>query len=125
MSRSRRPGDDARTVWSSESGDQRMPPASAAKRRAQRGAAERSPTAADGIVRVKREVAGRRGKPVTTIHGVPLDPGALKDLAGELKKRCGSGGSAKNGVIEIQGDHRDTVVAELETRGYIVKRAGG
>jgi translation initiation factor 1 len=79
----------------------------------------------DGIVRVKREVAGRRGKPVTTVHGVPLAPGALKDLAGELKKRCGSGGSTKDGVIEIQGDHRDTIIAELEARGYSVKRAGG
>jgi translation initiation factor 1 len=74
---------------------------------------------------VKREVAGRRGKPVTTVYGVPLAPGALKDLAGELKKRCGSGGSTKDGVIEIQGDHRDTIIAELEARGYSVKRAGG
>ena len=79
----------------------------------------------DGIVRVKREVAGRRGKPVTAIYGLPLASDALKVLAGELKRRCGSGGCAKQGVIEIQGDHRDRVIGELEARGYTVKRAGG
>ncbi len=76
-------------------------------------------------MRVKREVAGRRGKPVTTIHGVPLASDRLRELAGELKRRVGSGGSAKDGVIEIQGDHRDVLIAELESRGYTVKRAGG
>ena len=84
-----------------------------------------TPRDGDGIVRVKREIAGRRGKPVTTIAGVPLDDDALHELAGELKRRCGSGGTAKDGVIEIQGDHRDTVIAVLEARGYTVKRAGG
>lgn len=79
----------------------------------------------DGVVRVRREVKGRRGKPVTTIAGVPLPSDDLKELAGELKRKCGSGGSAKDGVIEIQGDHRDVVVGELEARGYTVKRAGG
>jgi translation initiation factor 1 len=77
------------------------------------------------VVRVRREVAGRRGKPVTTISGVPLASDALRDLAGELKRRCGTGGTAKDGIIEIQGDHRDVVIAELEARGYTVKRAGG
>jgi translation initiation factor 1 len=79
----------------------------------------------DGIVRVKREIAGRRGKPVTTIHGVPGGDDALRELAGDLKRRCGSGGTVKDGVIEIQGDHRDAVIAELEAKGYTVKRAGG
>ena len=79
----------------------------------------------DGIVRVRREVKGRRGKTVTTLSGVPLDPEALRALAGELKRRCGTGGSAKDGIIEIQGDHRDVLIAELESRGYEVKRAGG
>jgi translation initiation factor 1 len=86
-----------------------------------------SPRAArgDGVVRLRRELQGRRGKTVTTIHGVPLPEDALLALAGELKRRCGSGGSAKEGVIEIQGDHRDVLRAELEARGYTVKLAGG
>jgi translation initiation factor 1 len=79
----------------------------------------------DGIARVRREVKGRRGKSVTTVAGLPLDAEALRALAGDLKRHCGSGGSAKDGVIEVQGDHRDKVVAFLEERGFQVKRAGG
>lgn len=74
---------------------------------------------------MRREVKGRRGKTVTTLSGLPLPEDALRELAGELKRRCGTGGSAKEGVIEIQGDHRDTLVAELEARGYTVRRAEG
>jgi len=77
----------------------------------------------DGVVRVRRETQGRGGKTVTTIAGVPLADAALAALAGELKRRCGTGGTAKDG--EIQGDHRELIVAELERRGYTVKRAGG
>jgi translation initiation factor 1 len=117
--------DDARTVYSSHGGricpDCAMPLASCQCRRKKTGAAP----AGDGVVRVRREVKGRRGKPVTTIQGVPLDAAALRELAGELKRRCGSGGSAKEGVIEIQGDHRDEVIPLLEARGFTVKRAGG
>lgn len=76
-------------------------------------------------VKVRREVAGRRGKAVTTVSGVPLDDRGLKDLAGRLKKRCGVGGSVKNGVIEIQGDHRAVVVQMLEAEGYKPVLAGG
>ena len=79
----------------------------------------------DGIARVRREVQGRRGKPVTTITGLPLPDDELRALAGELKRLCGSGGTVKDRVIEIQGDHREVVVSELEERGYTVKRAGG
>ncbi len=79
----------------------------------------------DGTVRVQRESKGRGGKTVTVITGVSLPDGALKELAGELKRRCGTGGTVKEGNIEIQGDHRDLLVAELEQRGYKVKRAGG
>jgi len=89
-----------------------------------RGAGGRAETG-DGIVRVKREIAGRRGKPVTTIHGVPGGDDVLRELAGALKRRCGTGGTVKDGVIEIQGDHRDAVIGVLESEGYTVKRAGG
>lgn len=78
--------------------------------------------AGDGVVRVGRTKAGRKGKTVTLVTGLPTaDVGAV---ATELKKLCGSGGSVKDGVVEIQGDHRDRIVARLEER-YRVKRTGG
>jgi translation initiation factor 1 len=77
------------------------------------------------VVRIRREAKGRRGKTVTTISGVPLPSDGLRELAGELKRLCGTGGSAKEGVIEIQGDHRDKLMEELQGRGYTVKLAGG
>lgn len=79
----------------------------------------------DGVVRVSRETKGRKGKGVTLITGVPLHPEGLEALAKTLKRRCGSGGTVKEGVIEIQGDHRDAVEAALREEGYRVKRAGG
>lgn len=79
----------------------------------------------DGIVRVSRETKGRKGKGVTLITGVPLHPEGLRNLAKELKQSCGSGGTVKEGVIEIQGDHRDSLVEALSKKGYVVKRAGG
>lgn len=79
----------------------------------------------DGVVRVLRETKGRRGKAVTVVTGVPLDAVELDDLAKRLKTLCGAGGTLKNGRIEIQGDHRDRVVPELESRGWTVKKAGG
>lgn len=79
----------------------------------------------DGIVRVSRETKGRKGKGVTLVSGVPLAGKELKALAKGLKARCGAGGAVKDGVIEVQGDHRDALVAELERQGYTVKRVGG
>lgn len=79
----------------------------------------------DGVVRVERSTKGRKGKGVTVITGIPLDAGQLKQVAKTLKQKCGSGGTVKNGTIEIQGDHRDVLMAELKTMGYTVKRAGG
>ena len=79
----------------------------------------------DGTVRLRREVKGRGGGTVIVITGIPLTDSALKELAGALKKRCGCGGTAKEGVIEIQGDHRDLLLQELQSRGYRVKLAGG
>ena len=79
----------------------------------------------DGIVRVSRETKGRKGKGVTLVTGVPLDQNKLRNLAKQLKRICGAGGTVKDAVIEIQGDHRDILVQELTKQGYIVKRAGG
>ena len=81
--------------------------------------------AGDGVVRVRREKKGRKGKTVTTLTGMQLPADELKDLAKDLKRKCGGGGSVKDGVIEIQGDHCDVLVAELESRDFKVKRAGG
>ncbi|RYZ03458.1 MAG: translation initiation factor Sui1 [Comamonadaceae bacterium] len=81
--------------------------------------------AGDGIVRVSLATKGRKGKGVTVIKGVPLDAAALSALGKQLKANCGSGGTTKDGVIEIQGDHRDTVIAALQKQGMTVKRAGG
>lgn len=87
--------------------------------------AKKPPPQNDGIVRVGRETKGRKGAGVTVIKGIPLADDALKALAKELKSRCGGGGTVKDGVIEIQGDHRDLLMTELAGRGYKVKRAGG
>ncbi len=84
-----------------------------------------APPKSDGIVRLMRETKGRKGKGVTLISGVPLNKEGLKKLAKTLKQKCGSGGSVKDGVIEIQGDHRDTLEKEINNLGYKVKRAGG
>jgi translation initiation factor 1 len=74
---------------------------------------------------VARETQGRKGKGVTVVRGVPLDEDGLRRLAAELKKKCGAGGTVKDGVIELQGDFRDRVVQELESKGYVVRRSGG
>jgi translation initiation factor 1 len=79
----------------------------------------------DGVARVRRETKGRAGRTVTTISGLPLPPDELHALARELKRRCGTGGALKKGVIEIQGDHADALLAELAERGFRAKRAGG
>ena len=83
------------------------------------------PPPSDGIVRLMRETKGRKGKGVTLITGLPLAGDGLKQLAKSLKQTCGTGGSIKNGVVEIQGDHRDVLENELQKLGYTVKRAGG
>lgn len=83
-----------------------------------------APPPADGIVRIGRATKGRKGKGVTVITGIPMDDGQLKGLAKTLKRKCGSGGTVKPGVIEIQGDHRELLTAELQGLGYTVKRSG-
>ena len=79
----------------------------------------------DGIVRVSRETKGRGGKAVTLVKGVLLGPDALAELSKKLKTACGSGGTVKDGVIEVQGDHVERVIESLKAQGYRVKRAGG
>jgi translation initiation factor 1 len=116
-------GNDSRLVYSTEQGKMcprcGKPAAGCRCRRAVQ------PPAGDGIVRVSRETKGRKGKGVTVITGVPLPPSELKALGRELKQVCGSGGTVKNGAIEIQGDHRERLLEALKLRGFTVKRAGG
>ena len=128
--------DDERLVWSSERGDLRGPrerDADGRGGRGQQGNAARSGGTArsapsgpnDGVARVRRETAGRHGKTVTAVHGLRVSEERLRELAAELKRLCGTGGSAKDGVIEIQGEHVDKVLDALRARGFEAKRAGG
>jgi translation initiation factor 1 len=104
-----------RVVWSSTDGDLRKARDPKLKAR----------VAAGGRVKVRRETSGRRGRAVTTVADVPLDDEGLKELAGRLKKRCGVGGAVKDGVIELQGDHREAVMEVLRGDGYDAVLAGG
>ena len=106
---------DRRVVYSSSDGDLR-------KARPADVVRARNTT---GRVKVRREIGGRKGKTVTTVANVPLADAGLKELAGKLKKRCGVGGSVKDGVIELQGDHREVVLEVLKAEGYDAVAAGG
>ena len=79
----------------------------------------------DGIIRIQREVKGRKGKTVTTVSGFQANAEELKNLAAQLKRLCGTGGSVKDGVIIIQGDHRKTLLTEMKKLGFKSKLAGG
>jgi translation initiation factor 1 len=110
-------------VYSTEAG--RMCP-SCRQPVAQCACAKRAPPAAgDGIVRVAREKAGRGGKIVTVVRGLVLEDVPLAELARRLRGACGTGGTVKDGVIELQGDHCDKIVAHLQGLGHTVRRAGG
>lgn len=115
-----------RTVYSTQHGrmcpDCRLPVAECTCREKKKS---QKPTGGDGIVRVSRETKGRKGKGVTIISGLPLNHNELKDMAKTLKKKCGSGGTIRDKVIEIQGDHRDKLVEVLTKMGYKTKKAGG
>jgi translation initiation factor 1 len=114
--------DSSTLVYSSETGLVK-PAKTTAHSKAKPQATQAAP--ADGSVRLRRETKGRGGGTVIVISGIPLTGAPLKELAGALKKRCGCGGTIKDGIIEIQGDHRDTLLMELQSRGYRVKLAGG
>jgi translation initiation factor 1 len=110
-------------VYSTESG--RMCPACRQPvARCSCGTQETAP-ATDGIVRVSRETKGRGGKAVTLVRGLALDSAALSSLGKQLKSACDSGGTVKDGVIEVQGDHCERVIEALKAQGWTVKRAGG
>ena len=79
----------------------------------------------DGVVRVSLQTKGRGGKSVTLVKGLPLNAAALAVLGKQLRSACGSGGTVKDGVVEVQGDHVTTVMAALQKRGFVVKRVGG
>ena len=119
----------SRIVYSTETGrtcpDCRQPVAQCQCAATKRALAAAGNAAADGVLRVRRETGGRGGKTVTTVRGLALDAIALAALAKQLKAACGSGGTAKDGVIEVQGDHVDAVLAALSKRGYVAKRSGG
>lgn len=83
---------------------------------------DEAPVASGEPIVVRRETKGRKGKGVTVITGLPLNRSDLATLGKELKKRCGTGGTVKDGVIEIQGEHRDVLATELEKRGYRVRK---
>jgi translation initiation factor 1 len=104
---------NSRLVYSTETG------------RVKETTAEPAVAQGDGIVRIRRETSGRNGKGVATISGIPMTEADLKNLARQLKQLCGTGGAVKDGIIEIQGDNREKLKAELEKRGYTVKLAGG
>jgi len=121
----RRDEDEGGVVWSSDQG--RTCPGCGEpvdRCRCRRGRPP-APVPGDGTVRVGRESKGRRGKTVTVVTGLPLTAEELDDLARDLKKRCGTGGTVRDGTVEIQGDQRDVVARELARRGFDVKRAGG
>jgi translation initiation factor 1 len=87
--------------------------------------AAKPPPAGDGIVRVSREKQGRGGKTVTVVRGLALDADALAATGKQLRAACGAGGTTKDGVLEVQGDHVERVMAWLAQAGHRVKRAGG
>jgi translation initiation factor 1 len=115
---------DSRTVYTTESGricpDCRQPKdRCTCKKKGQRQ------NAGDGVVRVALERKGRGGKCVSIITGLSMNDEDLKTLSADLKRRCGTGGTVKDGVIEIQGDHRDVLIEALKTKGIKAKKVGG
>ena len=122
---------DNRLVYSTETG--RICPAcgkpvsacSCKKKKRTKKPKPSTPHPKDGTIRIQREVKGRKGKTVTAIFGLPLENGELQNFAKKLKSRCGAGGSVKDGIVVIQGDHRQTLLDEIKRQGYTVKLTGG
>ncbi|SHJ81939.1 translation initiation factor 1 [Desulfatibacillum alkenivorans DSM 16219] len=120
---------DSRLVYSTETGrmcpDCGKPKAKCSCKKKKKGKEAPQPFPQDGVVRIRREVKGRKGKTAIAIFGLPLEGPDLKDFAKHLKQKCGSGGSVKDGVIIIQGDHREAAAEAIKEKGYKVKLAGG
>lgn len=121
---------DARLVYSTETGricPKCGKPADSCRCKKKKGAKAARPAAVpdDGVVRIQREAKGRKGKTVTAVYGLPLAAEALEKFAKTLKQRCGAGGSVKDGVVLIQGDHRQTLLEEIQNQGYTAKLSGG
>jgi translation initiation factor 1 len=114
----------SRTVYSTAQG-KLCPDCGAAVAACRCRTLEKQKIKGDGVVRVGRETKGRGGKGVTLVTGLPLAEDALKELASKLKQTCGTGGTVKDGVIEIQGDHREKLCVYLQKAGYKAKLAGG
>lgn len=123
-----RRSNDSTLVYNSEEpahGREKRTHAATASERGKNAASMSETTKLDGVVRIWLERKGRNGKPVSIIRGLALDGASLGTLASRLKRVCGSGGSAKDGEIIIQGDHRARLASELERDGHRVKLAGG
>ena len=120
--------DNNRLVYSTESG-QICPsckhPTTKCTCKKKKATKKQSTYTNDGVVRIRREVKGRKGKTVTSIFGIPLNNNELKQFAKRLKQLCGTGGTVKDGIIVIQGDHRETLLKEIKKQRYTVKLAGG
>lgn len=115
---------NSRTVYSTEQG-RLCPDCRQALAACKCSALAKQTIKGDGSVRISRETKGRKGKGVTLVSGLPLAEDALKQQASALKQLCGTGGTLKDGVIEIQGDHRDKLLAHLQKAGFKVKLVGG
>ena len=122
---------DSRLVYSTETGricpECGKPVSACSCKKKKAVKADKQPTGYpnDGTIRIQREAKGRKGKIVTAVFGVPLENEELQKFAKTLKRRCGAGGSVKDGVIVIQGDHRQTLFDEIKKHGYTAKLAGG
>ncbi len=119
---------DTRLVYSTETGSIcpkcQKPMSDCTCNMKRKGADPLPPFKPDGIIRIRRETKGRKGKTVTTVFGFDIDDKTLKSLAKDLKQHCGTGGSVKDSVIVLQGDHRDAVKGFLAGQGFRVKIAG-
>lgn len=120
-------GSDSELVWSSEDGDLRgnRKARKARKKGGRKAAPAAAPAPSGSTIKVKRETSGRKGKTVTTLSEIPLSEAETRALAKRLKQYCGVGGSSRGSSVELQGDHRDKVIAFLEKEGHRAVRAGG